>query len=65
MVLAGKNVELSMWDMERTFAAGIKAKEAGKGETGAKKRKKNELEEGEIWRAKRVSHLLRFSPIGF
>jgi hypothetical protein len=54
MVVAGKNVELSMWDMERTFAAGIKAKD-GKGEAGAKKRKKNELEEGEIWRAKRVS----------
>lgn len=51
MVLAGKNVELSMWDMERTFAAGPKAK----GDAGAKKRKKNELEEGEIWRAKRVS----------
>lgn len=65
MVLAGKNVELSMWDMERTFAAGSKAKEAGKGETGAKKRKKNELEEGEIWRAKRASHLLRFVSIGF
>jgi hypothetical protein len=59
MVLAGKNVELSMWDMERTFAAGIKAKD-GKGEAGAKKRKKNELEEGEIWRAKRVSMIRLF-----
>ncbi|GHJ88489.1 hypothetical protein NliqN6_4891 [Naganishia liquefaciens] len=54
MVLAGKNVELSVWDMERTFAAGSKAKDAGKAETSAKKRKKNELEEGEIWRAKRL-----------
>jgi hypothetical protein len=55
MVLAGKNVELSMWDMERTFAVGSKAADNGK--ASSKKRKKGELEEGEIWRAKHVSRL--------
>jgi ribosome biogenesis protein NSA1 len=55
MILAGKNVELSMWDVERTFAAGSKTANGKKEES--KKRKKGELEAGEIWRAKRVSRL--------
>jgi hypothetical protein len=55
MILAGKNVELSMWDMERTFAAESKTANGKKEES--KKRKKGELEAGEIWRAKRVSRL--------
>jgi hypothetical protein len=59
MALAGKDVEISVWDMERTFAARPKvaqkdgASAVGDGKT--KKRKKDQLEEGEIWRAKHVS----------
>lgn len=48
--LAGKEVEISVWDVERTFASQeIQMKDAGV------KRKKDVLESGEIWRARNVS----------
>lgn len=47
--LAGKEIEVSLWDLERTFADG-----AGDGCKVGEKRKKDEKEVGEIWRAKNV-----------
>ncbi|KAJ9106338.1 hypothetical protein QFC21_001484 [Naganishia friedmannii] len=71
MAVAGKDVEISLWDMERTFAAGPKvvqkngATASGDGKT--KKRKKDQLEEGEIWRAKHLpnNHLSLQTPIDY
>lgn len=66
MAIAGKDVEISLWDMERTFAAGPKIAQrngvspSADGKT--KKRKKDQLEEGEIWRAKHVSICSLLSP---
>lgn len=48
--LAGKEVDVSVWDVERTFSG---ATTPASTESG--KRKKNELEAGELWRAKNVS----------
>jgi ribosome biogenesis protein NSA1 len=51
LVVAGKEVDVSIWDLERVFAKGpvpIGVKAAGK-------RKKGEWEDGEVWRAKNVS----------
>lgn len=42
-------MEVSLWDIERTFAAS-----AG-GESQMNGKRKKELEEGETWRAKNVS----------
>lgn len=58
-IAAGKEVEISLWDLERTLA-GAPAPEAAASaaatSTGqAKKRKKDQLEAGEVWRAKNVS----------
>lgn len=46
---AGNGMELSLWDIERTFAA------ASGGESQMNGKRKKELEEGETWRAKNVS----------
>lgn len=54
-IAAGKNVELSLWDLEKTLAAGETAGAEGAAQRG-QKRKKNELDAGEIWRARNVSH---------
>jgi hypothetical protein len=52
--VAGNGLELSIWDVERTFAAsGEKAESMS---TNSKRKK--ELEEGETWRAKNVSSSL-------
>ena len=48
--LAGKEVDVSVWDVERTFGSA-----APSASTESGKRKKNELEAGELWRAKNVS----------
>jgi ribosome biogenesis protein NSA1 len=50
-VVAGKEVDVSIWDLERVFAKGP----VPIGEKAAGKRKKGELEDGEVWRAKNVS----------
>jgi ribosome biogenesis protein NSA1 len=47
--LAGKEIEVSLWDLSQTFAEG-----AGDGYKAGDKRKKDEKEVGEIWRAKNV-----------
>lgn len=52
--LAGKEVDVSVWDVERTFGATGGSPNGSSGAGG--KRKKTELEVGEIWRAKNVSH---------
>ncbi|KAJ9094198.1 hypothetical protein QFC19_008050 [Naganishia cerealis] len=66
MALAGKDVELSVWDIERTFAAGAKPKDDGS-DGKSKKRKKGELEQGEIWRAKHLpnNNLSLQTPINY
>jgi hypothetical protein len=51
LVVAGKEVDVSIWDLERVFAKGP----VPIGEKAAGKRKKGELEGGEVWRAKNVS----------
>jgi ribosome biogenesis protein NSA1 len=51
LVVAGKEVDVSIWDLERVFAKGP----VPSGEKAAGKRKKGELEDGEVWRAKNVS----------
>lgn len=50
-MVAGKEVDVSIWDLERVFANGL----VPIGEKAAGKRKKGELEDGEVWRAKNVS----------
>lgn len=45
---AGNGMEVSLWDVERTFAAGHP-------ESQMNGKRKKELEEGETWRAKNVS----------
>jgi hypothetical protein len=52
--LAGKEVDVSEWDVEAMFAPGVQDVEPKSGATNGK-RKKNELEQGEVWRAKNVS----------
>lgn len=60
-IAAGKEVEVSLWDLERTLAvkstnAGNSTEAVGAGAAGQqKKRKKDQLEVGEVWRAKNVS----------
>lgn len=44
-------MDVSIWDLERVFAKGP----VMIGEKAAGKRKKGELEDGEVWRAKNVS----------
>ena len=51
-VAAGKEVDVAVWDMERTFA-GRKDRESETSST-SKKRKKTELEEGQVWKAKNL-----------
>jgi hypothetical protein len=46
--VAGNGLEVSIWDVERTFA-GTPKEESMNG------KRKKELEEGETWRAKNVS----------
>ena len=53
IVVAGKEVDVSIYDTERVFAAGIDGADGVSGTGG--KRKKGEMEVGEIWRAKAVS----------
>jgi hypothetical protein len=50
--VAGNGLEVSIWDVERTFASG-----AGQKEESMNGKRKKELEEGETWRAKNVSYL--------
>ena len=47
-------MDVSEWDVEATFAAGAEDV-LPKSATANGKRKKNELEQGEVWRAKNVS----------
>lgn len=51
--LAGKEIEVSLWDVKQTFAEG--AGESSKAGKAGEKRKKDDREIGEIWRAKNVS----------
>lgn len=44
-------MDVSIWDLERVFAKGS----VPIGEKAAGKRKKGELEDGEVWRARNVS----------
>lgn len=44
-------MDVSIWDLERVFDKGP----VSSGEKAAGKRKKGELEDGEVWRAKNVS----------
>ncbi|GFZ45689.1 hypothetical protein JCM24511_03418 [Saitozyma sp. JCM 24511] len=67
VALAGKEVDVSLWDIERTFAAGPAGEEGakdGKSKSGIK-RKNAALEPGEIWRAKNLpnDHLSLRPPI--
>ena len=59
---AGHEVDLSVWDTERAFAADS-AKAAKKEAVAGGKRKKNavDLLDGEVWRAKNVRHEARSS----
>lgn len=50
--LAGKEVDVSEWNVEATFAEAADETPAAQ---GGGKRKKAELERGEVWRAKNVS----------
>lgn len=54
--LGGKEVDVSEWDVEATFSPGA-AEVEPKSAATAGKRKKNELEQGEVWRAKNVSRM--------
>lgn len=53
--LAGKEVDVSVWDVETTFSSAGESSETSTG-----KRKKNELERGQIWRAKNVRLVLAY-----
>ncbi|WVF72100.1 hypothetical protein IAT40_006912 [Kwoniella sp. CBS 6097] len=50
--LGGKEVDISLWDVERTFGASANEEVAKTSDSG--KRKKNVLEAGQIWQAKNV-----------
>lgn len=54
----GDEVELSVWDTERAFASSAPST-TGKTESAQKKRKRDELLLGEVWRAKNVSQISR------
>jgi len=56
IALAGKEVEISVWDVERTFSTETTMKDADG------KRKKDTLESGEIWRARNVGFMFWLSP---
>ncbi|ORX40011.1 hypothetical protein BD324DRAFT_648625 [Kockovaella imperatae] len=49
--LAGKEIDVSIRDVERTFASSSRSQN---GEGGSSKKRKTELVEGEIWRAKNM-----------
>lgn len=56
--MAGKEVDVSIFDVERVLARGPgegTGKEAGSGTGGKRKKGKGELEDGEVWRARNVS----------
>ncbi|RSH82732.1 uncharacterized protein EHS24_007726 [Apiotrichum porosum] len=52
--LAGKEVEISVWDATRAFSATPSSTSATA--AAANKRKKDDLAPGEVWRAKNVAH---------
>jgi ribosome biogenesis protein NSA1 len=51
--IAGNGLEVSIWDLERTFASSGEKEES----MSAGSKRKKELEEGETWRAKNVGGL--------
>jgi hypothetical protein len=55
IVVAGKEVDVSIFDTERVFTAGSDGADGVNAAGG--KRKKGEMEVGEIWRAKGVSSI--------
>jgi hypothetical protein len=54
--VAGNGLEVSIWDVERTFAASEEKDES----MSTNSKRKKELEEGETWRAKNVSNPFPF-----
>ena len=63
--MAGREVDVCIYDVERTFATGRKlpdvSKERKTPRRGASK-EKMVLQDGETWRAKNVSNAILFSP---
>jgi ribosome biogenesis protein NSA1 len=63
-VAAGKEVDVSIWDMEKVFSRSSVETSGAKESAG--KRKKGELEAGEVWRARNVSRYVPcqiYSPV--
>ncbi|RSH94000.1 hypothetical protein EHS25_006653 [Saitozyma podzolica] len=65
VALAGKEVDVSLWDVERTFAERPAGEEGVGSSKSGVKRKNAALEPGEIWRAKNLpnDHLSLRPPI--